>query len=167
MSIKRNVLLLAAIFMLSSSTIYACGGFTGFTLQGRTFETQNDTNVFVTYRSGEQMIAFEPSYKGNASDFGLVVPLPARPKIMEVRPELFGQLEDLTQSYTSNNSSNDLSVSLGGFGATKSFGVRVIERKDVGDFKTTVLTATSTADLLKWLKDNSYQYHDTDIANFD
>jgi hypothetical protein len=46
-------------------------------------------------------------------------------------------------------------------------GVQVIEKKDVGDFETTTLTATSSEELVKWLKDHQYNYSEKDQENFD
>ncbi len=153
-------------FLNFVAPVSACGGFAVFPPVGTLHLTEDDTNVMVVYDGRTETFIMEPSYKGNAAEFGIVVPFPSRPTLKNVPNELFSQLEELTY-IPPPYITGDLNVSLG-FGDTKSknIGVHIIEQKKVGDYNTTILTADSTQSLIRWLKDHSYQYKPTDEANF-
>ena len=51
--------------------------------------------------------------------------------------------------------------------ATSVEGVTIVEQKDVGDFKTTTLTADAAEALVNWLQENNYAYSEKDSGNFE
>lgn len=159
-----SILVTISAFLLFTSVAYAmCPP--GFAPPGRIYHPEDNTHGLLVFEGGYEKLILEPSFTGNATNFGLVLPLPSRPKLNEAPEKLFIELEDLTnpiRSFGGGLGPQSLSV-----GKSAPRGVRVIEQKDVGDFKTTVLTADSTTALIQWLKENNYQYHPSDEQNFE
>lgn len=161
---STSIFVTLSAFLLFTSVAYAICP-VGFAPPGRIFHPEDNTHGLLVFESGQEKLILEPAFTGNATDFGLVLPLPSRPKLNEAPEKLFIELEDLTnpvRSFGGGFGPTSLSV-----GESAPRGVRVIEQKDVGDFKTTVLTADSTTALIQWLKENNYQYHPSDEQNFE
>jgi len=147
----------SAFLLFTSVANAACP--VGFAPPGRIYHPDDNTHSLIVFENGLEKLILEPSFSGNATDYGLVLPLPSKPKITEAPEKLFQELEDLTAPFRSRVEAHTLSVSRGG--------VRVIEHKDVGDFKTTTLTADSSTALIQWLDENNYRYNPTDKDNFE
>lgn len=112
--------------------------------------------------SDTQRYVVRQAYEGVASDFGLVLPTPDRPNITKRSEDLFKELHDLTKEPNRN-------VGLMSGSAAQSLsddGVRVVKRKDVGDFSATVLEANSSDALVDWLNRNNFDYGNQSTENF-
>lgn len=122
-----------------------------------------NTHGLLIFNSKEKIetLVLEPAFHGNAKDFGMVMPTPSRPELLEADENLFTELWELTNPV----------VVRGPFGVAsslgKSEGIKIIEVKDVGDFTATVLTADDTLSLIKWLEDNNYVFKPGDVENFE
>lgn len=111
------------------------------------------------------------SFKGDAADFGFMIPSPSKPELAESGNEAFPTLEKLTEpevkfarlprgggcggcgcdeyKSTAPGAKNQLSTP---------DSVRVLAEKDVAGFRAAVLEATSAAALTDWLSKNGYAY---------
>src|SRR6476619_6777941 len=60
--------------------------------------TQPGQKAFITWTPNEQIESFtvQPKFEGNAVDFGMVVPTPARPKLDQLPGDFFKHLAVLT-----------------------------------------------------------------------
>lgn len=134
----------------------------GFVPPGRIYHPDNNTRGLLVFGGALEKLILEPSFTGNAKQFGLVMPTPSRPELNEAPEKNFQELEDLTNPIVQR-----------GFGIESapapqsvSGGVTVIEQKDVGDYSATVLTADSATALIDWLNANGYKYNPNDEQNF-
>lgn len=110
-----------------------------------------------------ETLILEPSFHGNAKDFGMILPLPSRPEITEAPETIFLELEDLTNPARFIGD-EDLAQAPSAGGID---GIDIIEQKDVGDYKVTVLTADTSQALIDWLLENEYEFDILARDNFD
>jgi hypothetical protein len=116
-------------------------------------EPQQKAVVF--FSKGRQELIISPGYEGPSSSFAWVVPVPSRPKVEIVKGAIFHELMKLTAPKPR--------VYKGGtrMGTELAPGaVTVIERKTVGAYDVSVLSATDGDALMKWLRANSYHLPD-------
>jgi Uncharacterized protein conserved in bacteria (DUF2330) len=106
----------------------------------------------------------QPKFEGNALDFGMVIPTPARPKLDEM-PRDFKELAVFTILEPMDLSKYKPVLRLAA-GAGGAFGdrdavkhsVRVLEAGIVGSLDYKIIQADRADDLYAWLKDNKYHY---------
>ncbi len=126
--------------------------------------------AFVTWDPAEKVEAFtvQPKFEGNASDFGMVVPTPARPKLDEMPREFFKELAVFTilepmdldkykriRFLARGNREFDKKEQAS---TRKKDTVRVLEAGVVGSLDYKIIQAEKADDLYSWLKDNRYSY---------
>ena len=133
----------------------------GFVPVGRIYHPDNNTRGLLVFDGALQKLILEPSFTGNAKQFGLVMPTPSRPELNEAPEKIFQELEDLTNPLVQRNFGLDAPSAQSAPG-----NVTVIEQKDVGDYSATVLTADSASALIEWLNANGYKYNPNDEQNF-
>lgn len=150
-----------ASFVVFLSTAYAMCP-VGFVPPGRIYHPDNNTRGLLVFGDGQEKLILEPSFTGNATQFGLVMPLPANPDINEAPEKIFEELENLTNPIVQRRDFEMFAPNA----AVQSGGVTVIQQKDVGDYTVTVLTAESATALVDWLNQNGYKYNPPDEANF-
>jgi hypothetical protein len=138
--------------------------------------------VFITWNPTENVESFtvQPTFKGNASDFGMVIPTPSRPKLDEMPRDFFKELALFTILKKRETPQSKLLPvpPRGGFGGGGGKGPRaagggtggfapppprkpavvVLETGVVGSLDYKVLSAERADDLFDWLKDNKYSY---------
>jgi hypothetical protein len=126
--------------------------------------------AFITWDEQEKVETFtvQPKFEGNAADFGMVIPTPARPKLDEMPRDFFKELAVFTilepmdiNKY--KNRARYLSApgaAGAGFGAGKARekAVKVLEAGVVGSLDYKIIQADRADDLYEWLKDNKYSY---------
>lgn len=144
----------------------------GFVPPGRIYHSDNNTRGLLVWNfstnagqsGGTEKLIIEPSFTGNAKDFGLVMPTPSRPELNEAPEKIFEELEDFTNPVVQRGFIESLDAKVQ---SAPSAGVVVVEQKDVGDYTATVLTADSASALIDWLAANGYVYSANDRANID
>lgn len=142
---------------------------------------QNGRDIFgVAQRTilvfGEDEVSLIPQvrFEGDARDFGILVPVPALPKLSTVGSNIFTEASFMTQPIIRQSSDgcgcdNDI------FGSRQTLnfnqpdassedgsGVTIIQEEIVGMFQTVILQATSADDLTQWLNDNNYKFDPAD-----
>jgi hypothetical protein len=124
--------------------------------------------AFLTWDDKEKVETFtvQPKFEGNAIDFGMVIPTPAKPKLDEMPRDFFKELAVFTilepmdlnkykNLYTRKSaSSGDESARSGHKKPT----VKVLEAGVVGSLDYKIIQASKADDLYEWLKDNKYSY---------
>jgi hypothetical protein len=137
---------------------------------------QPGQKAFISWNPAQKAEAFtvQPKFEGNAVDFGMVIPTPARPKLDEMPRDFFKDLAMYTilmplpePIYTSMDPSlrRSAPMSIGGFGGGMAFSmavpkssVRVLESGVVGSLDYKIIVADDAAGLFQWLKQNRYSY---------
>ena len=155
---------IAILIMVAPSAQAYCPW--GMVEPGRVFEPVDATDAFLAYDKGIQTVVMKPEFKGNAADFAIIYPTPGRPEVTEGPKSLFTELDDATNPIVRREVEFfELAPSSASLSFERS--VTVIEQKDVGDYTATVLTATDATDLLTWLKENGYNFTQSDLAKMD
>jgi hypothetical protein len=123
--------------------------------------------AFLTWDAAEKVETFnvQPKFEGNAADFGMVIPTPAKPKLDEMPRDFFKELAVFTilepmnidkykNIYLAKNKAG------GGYSRedSKKGTVKVLEAGVVGSLDYKIIQASKADDLYEWLKDNKYSY---------
>ncbi len=102
------------------------------------------------------------SFKGQADDFGFLVPSPSQPELDESGNDAFPFLQKLTEPEIKRmpRPKDGVSCGCGGKSAPLAApaGVVVLDEKLVAGFHAVVLEARSADALVKWLKEHGYAY---------
>lgn len=133
---------------------------------------QPGQKAFLVWRPERKEEAFtvQPKFEGNATDFGMVIPTPSRPKLDEMPRDFFKNLALYTilmpvpqPIYTPSDPMPPLPPECAAMGAGggmryKDGAVRVLESGVVGSLDYKILEATDAKPLYDWLKQNHYSY---------
>jgi hypothetical protein len=133
--------------------------------------TQPGQKAFITWDPQEEIESFtvQPRFEGNADDFGMVIPTPSRPKLVEMPRDFFKELAVFTilkpmplDKYKPMRMKfggpAGMMGGLGGGGLERRSMVRVLEAGVVGSLEYKIVTAERANDLYSWLKENRYSY---------
>ncbi len=106
----------------------------------------------------------QASFKGEAADFGFIVPTPAKPELEESGNEAFAMLSKLTAPEIIRKSKpfsfgcSDSNPATPAPPKVAAASVEVLEEKLVAGFNAVVLAADSEDALVDWLKEHGYAY---------
>jgi hypothetical protein len=123
--------------------------------------------AFLTWDAAEKVQTFtvQPKFEGNAADFGMVIPTPARPKLDEMPREFFKELAVFTilepMDLSKYKPFPQKAAGLGGgdqSAGAKNHTVKVLEAGVVGSLDYKIIVAERADDLYAWLKENRYSY---------
>jgi hypothetical protein len=124
--------------------------------------------AFITWDPQEEVESFtvQPKFEGNAADFGMVIPTPRRPKLVEMPREFFKELAVFTilkpMPLDKYKPLRSRYLALGAAGRAldeeRKSSVRVLEAGVVGSLEYKIVTAERSDDLYQWLKQNRYSY---------
>lgn len=132
--------------------------------------------TILIFHDSEVSLIPQVHFSGNARDFGILVPVPARPRLSTVSAGIFSEMSFLTQplwrtsvegcgcdeSNTVYGPRYDRGMEAGSVVDASGDWVRVIYEKLVGIYQAVVLQAASAADLGRWLAANSYYFNPAD-----
>ena len=123
--------------------------------------------AFITWDPDEDVESFtvQPRFEGNAADFGMVIPTPARPRLDEMPRDFFKELAvftilepmDLAKYKQLFQARMQASGSIPA-SETRKDSVRVLEAGVVGSLDYKIIQAERADDLYAWLKNNKYSY---------
>lgn len=133
---------------------------------------QPGQKAFITFDAGrhEESFTVQPRFEGSATDFGMVIPTPARPKLDEMPRDFFGELAVFTILEPMDLTKYKQMRPLGGMGGAWGGGggvaydrmavrrVKVLEAGIVGSLDYKIISADRADDLYAWLKENNYAY---------
>jgi hypothetical protein len=131
--------------------------------------------AFLTFDPAEKIETFtvQPKFEGNAVDFGMVIPTPARPKVDAAPRDFFKHLAIFTilkkREYPQSKLLPEPAALLSFGGAPRGAAnasralamdraVKVLESGIVGSLEYKIIEAGRADDLFQWLKDNRYNY---------
>jgi hypothetical protein len=160
--------LVALGWMASQSTLGAC---CYFAAKDKDIN-QPGQKAFITFDAGrkEESFTVQPRFEGNAADFGMVIPIPSRPKLDEMPRDFFSELAVFTilEPMDMSKYKSRARGGRGGAGGRRAGGdipeppppssVRVLEAGVVGSLDYKIISAEDANDLFDWLKSNNYSY---------
>jgi hypothetical protein len=124
--------------------------------------------AFITWDAKENVESFtvQPRFEGNAQDFGMVIPTPAKPRLDEMPRDFFKELAVFTilepMDLSKYKQMRYLFAAQTGVVQDKAqvhkSTVKVLEAGIVGSLDYKIVAAERADDLYQWLKDNHYQY---------
>jgi hypothetical protein len=148
--------------------------------------SQPGQKAFLTWDPVEKIETFtvQPKFEGNAADFGMVIPTPAKPKLDEMPRDFFKEMAVYTilkhREYPQSQllparawggnigglaGLGGLGGGIGGFGGggmppapPRKPEVKVVETGVVGSLDYKIIEAGRADDLYEWLKDRKYHY---------
>jgi len=118
------------------------------------YETSQQAVIF--YEDGKETLIISTSFRGEAKDFGWVIPVPERPKVSKASEELFRSLEDSTKVVEDIYQSLTLEEAFRLGKAPSS--VHIIETKKIDYYDITILQAEDKEALAKWLSKHNYHF---------
>ncbi|MFN8610042.1 MAG: DUF2330 domain-containing protein [Vulcanimicrobiota bacterium] len=131
---------------------------------------QPGQRAFISWDEQAEVEAFtvQPQFKGNADQFGMVIPTPSRPKLQEMPKDFFKALAVFTilepmdlSKFKSVMYKTRAGVYYEEASESRSAprpAVRVLEQGIVGNLDYKILEADKPDALYVWLKDNKYNY---------
>lgn len=159
--------------LLSSSTTAGDAACCYFSAKDKDVN-QPGQKAFVVWRPdrNEEAFTVQPKFEGNATDFGMVIPTPARPKLDEMPRDFFKNLALYTILMPLPQPIYTLlepvpppppccamaPSAMGGGGPMKDGAVKVLESGVVGSLDYKIIEATDAKPLYDWLKQNRYSY---------
>ena len=114
-----------------------------------------DQRLFLFHRNGVQHLILENGFKGQARDFGLLLPLPSPPEVKKVDRQFFRQLWQLTPQPTIRRLGGPTGLASAKADASA---VQVVSRQVAGIFEAVTLKATSTEAFMDWLDRHGYAH---------
>src|SRR5262249_22070115 len=117
--------------------------------------------AFITWDDKEKVETFtvQPRFEGNAADFGMVIPTPAKPKLDEMPRDFFKELAVFTilEPMDLSKYKRYLPPRAAGSGGGSGFGqghgrdsVKVLETGVVGSLDYKIIQASKADDLYEW-----------------
>ena len=116
---------------------------------------ENEQKAVIFYENGRETLIISITFKGDAKDFGWVIPVPQKPEVTKGSDEIFTSLQEITQ-YRVRYRVAEM-IPMVGLGEAPEL-VTVIETKKIDYYEITVLSATDAQALAKWLSEHGYQY---------
>ena len=152
---------LVVILLLLATTatpVLADGGFFPDSVYRDLYESTQRAVILYGNSTGNyaEHLILSVTFKGDAEDFAWVIPVPNKPEIGTVAPELFWELSDLTA--TGFHGGGGGFGCFGGAAPGGQDGVDVIEEQVVGPYATAILSATNATALVDWLNANGYTF---------
>lgn len=117
---------------------------------------ETDQKAVIFHEKNVETLVLSITFRGNAEDFSWVVPTPSRPEVEKSTDEIFTALQNLTRSEIIYRPMPLLGGTMERVPADK--GVTVVETKKVEYYDIAVLEADDPEALVKWLKENKYQF---------
>jgi hypothetical protein len=132
--------------------------------------------AFITWDPAEKVESFtvQPKFEGNAFDFGMVIPTPAKPKLDEMPRDFFKELAVLSilkkrekpeskllpriEDLARLRLAQDESAPAGAKAPRRPSTVKVLEAGIVGNLDYKIIEAGRADDLYAWLKENKYSF---------
>ena len=152
----KRIVLLAIVFVLLQGLALADGAFFPTEeqwkqMRERSLINEPEQKAVVFFSKGTEQLIISAGYEGSASDFAWVVPVPSRPKVEILKGAIFHELAKLVEPKRPTGRLSKSAQTMSAPGA-----VTVLERKTVGAYDVSVLSATDGQALMKWLKANKY-----------
>jgi hypothetical protein len=159
---RRAILFMASLAILKSGDVLADGGmFVPITYMRGEEKVSSDTQkALIAWHKGMETLHVQSSYRGPATDFAWVIPVPTRPEVNRSDWSLFEAAEQATRPHVTVRIVHRhtwLGTSAGMEGKeTLSAGVRELESLDIRELHIDIVEANDAGDFVRWLRDHEY-----------
>ena len=150
------VLIVGFIAMSATSIVSADGGF--FVPAEYEEMYQPSQRAVIFYDDGIEDLILQTKYEKGADDFAWVVPVPDYPEVDEADAEIFEELYYLTLPPNRHSEFRDHNDQAAGTISGGFSWVKLWERKKVGIYDVSILSATDPSALINWLNENGYKF---------
>jgi hypothetical protein len=178
---KKLLLVVAALLVFQSRRADA---FCGFYVNGAGGEMFNDATQVVLMRKGTRtVLSMENSYQGPVEDFAMVVPVPVvlhEGDVKTLPKDVFGKIDtmgsprlveyweqdpcyvepDYKYEKTRSGSARHHGANTGAVDTLDDYQVTIEAQFVVGEYDISILSATDSSGLERWLQDNNYKIPD-------
>lgn len=118
----------------------------------RALINEPEQKAVVFFSKGTEQLIISPSYEGPSSNFAWVVPVPSRPKVEILEGAIFHELARLVSPPPTAGKF----VAADRAALAEVPAVTVLERKTVGSYDVSVLSANDSGALMRWLSNHKY-----------
>jgi hypothetical protein len=112
--------------------------------------------AIILYDEGIEELILQVKYKGKASDFAWIVPVPSKPEVEAVDGDIFAEISEYTERREYGWHPHRGKARMAGIEEK----VEVIDRKKVSVYDVAVLNAKDARSLIKWLNENGFSFPD-------
>ena len=151
------VLLLAPIAALADGCLMPSKA-NWVTLRERAYINEPEQKAVVHFTKGSEDLIISPSFEGPATSFAWVIPVPARPKVRILEGAIFHELAKLIEPPAVGKSGGTREAQVSAPTVT------LLERRTVGAYDVSVLSANDGQALMNWLSANGYHLPDAAAA---
>ena len=120
---------------------------------------ETDQRAMIFYENKTETLVLSATFRGDAKDFGWIIPTPSRPDVSKSSDELFISLDELTRTQQTYPMPLDIDDAYRTGQNTED--VYIVETKKVEYYDIAVLTAGDSKALADWLSKNNYQFPTT------
>jgi len=123
------------------------------------FTNEQKAVIYYDEKTGMETLVASTTFRGEAKDFGWIIPTPSKPEVTAVKDDIFTALDALTQPKYDYPAPVMPLYSLSGLSVSERAvdTVKVLETKNVDVYTTTIVEANDKESLLKWLEENNYK----------
>jgi hypothetical protein len=156
------ILFIASLAILKSGDVLADGGmFLPITYMKGEERVSSDTQkALIAWHKGMETLHVQSSYRGPATDFAWVIPVPTRPEVSRSDWSLFEVAEQATRPHVTvriGHRRTGLATSAGmEEKETLSTGVRELESLDIRELHIDIVEANDAGGFVRWLSDHEY-----------
>lgn len=120
----------------------------------------------IFHDQGVETLILSIDYEGTAEEFGWIVPTPSQPEVEVSNNDLFDVLADYTYPKKAERLV-EIPFFISSVGDVSKQSITILETKEVGNYESTVLSATNAQDLVGWLEGHGYTYPEGAVEIFD
>ena len=144
--------------MAIATDLHSDGCFVFHPFVWRQFNDINEPNqkAILLHDAGREEMVLQVRYEGPLTQFGWLIPVPARPEISAASMASFYELSRFTQEFIHRQ--RQPTVQYAGAASDHPPPVQVIEYRTVGAYDVAVLATESTDSLASWLRDNHFAF---------
>lgn len=121
--------------------------------------TETGQRAVIWHDGTSETLILSTQFRGDASEFAWVIPVPNKPEVTKAKDELFTALEEYTRPKYSDAMPVPLvGRGLGGVEDSGAPSVTVVETKKIDIYDIAVLEASEGTALREWLEANGFEY---------
>lgn len=163
---KRFLVIMAVCLLCESGSTLADGGFvvttTYITYMEEMSVSSDAQKALIVWDKKRETLHLQSSFKGPATDFAWVIPVPARPEVKRSDWRLFEMFEELTRPVVKvtvvSRRVGSATTDQPDIAATEELPaeVRQLESFDIRELHIDVVEANDAGGFVRWLRDNEY-----------
>jgi hypothetical protein len=155
------ILFIAILAILKGGDVLADGGmFVPTYIKGEEKVSSDTQKALIAWHNGMETLHVQSSYRGPATDFAWVIPVPTRPEVSRSDWSLFEAAEKTTRPQVTVRIGRRRTALGSSAGKeekeTLSTGVRELESLDIRELHINIVEANNAGGFVRWLRDHEY-----------